>query len=162
MCFFTYNSPNSVDDISHFDSLRWSDQQLIKEKIGLIIYSAVLNVVKIWYFAGGNPVALSSSAFEKTPNKRATAICSIRKASVNDFSIEYAKKPIRGGCTNCYQKIMKDNIHICKKTSPKGFYHIHCFAELREDLGFYENGVQLPGFSKLTCEDQLEVVVKIR
>lgn len=32
-CFFTKQKPKSTDDIEHFESLRWDDQQKIKDKI---------------------------------------------------------------------------------------------------------------------------------
>jgi poly [ADP-ribose] polymerase len=34
MCFFGRQRPKTVGDISHFDSLRWEDQEKIKAKIG--------------------------------------------------------------------------------------------------------------------------------
>lgn len=32
-CFFSKQRPKTVDDIHHFESLRWDDQEKIKEKI---------------------------------------------------------------------------------------------------------------------------------
>lgn len=32
-CFFIKQRPRSIGDISHFESLRWEDQEKIKEKI---------------------------------------------------------------------------------------------------------------------------------
>jgi len=34
MCFFGRQRPKAVGDISHFESLRWEDQEKIKAKIG--------------------------------------------------------------------------------------------------------------------------------
>jgi len=34
MCFFGRQRPKTVDDISHFESLRWEDQEKIKAEIG--------------------------------------------------------------------------------------------------------------------------------
>jgi hypothetical protein len=34
ICFFARQRPKTVGDISHFESLRWEDQEKIKAKIG--------------------------------------------------------------------------------------------------------------------------------
>lgn len=34
-CFFGKQRPKTVDDIQHFESLRWDDQEKIREKISM-------------------------------------------------------------------------------------------------------------------------------
>lgn len=39
------------------------------------------------------------------------------------------------------------------------WHHFDCFVELRNDLGWYGSGDQLPGFKQLSAEDQ-DMVMK--
>ena len=41
-CFFTRNRPKAVGDISHFDSLRWEDQEKIREMLEKVGFSFLL------------------------------------------------------------------------------------------------------------------------
>lgn len=86
--------------------------------------------------------------------------------ALNDFGIEYAKSA-RATCCACQIKISKAELRI-KKTvfdtevgmkfgGQALWHHVECFAKIRDDLGFFASGDQLPGFKQLENEDKQAV-----
>ncbi|KAK9500018.1 hypothetical protein O3M35_002931 [Rhynocoris fuscipes] len=148
-CFFGKQRPKGVGDIAHFDSLRWEDQEKIKDKIGETP-EAVMKALKS----------------DKQPTKR--ALNNAVKSLMKDFVVEYAKSS-RAMCRGCETKIAKGEVRISKKDfesenarmygGQDRWHHVECFTKLRDELGFFENGDILPGFYTLKAEDQ-EVVKK--
>ncbi|KAJ9595723.1 hypothetical protein L9F63_013086 [Diploptera punctata] len=149
MCFFGRQRPKSVGDISHFDSLRWEDQEKIKAKIE--------NAV-----GGGDVVDGKGKGKGKGKgNKRSADV-----ANLKDFTVEYAKSN-RSMCRGCNQMIMKDEVRISKKDYESerakmygghdSWHHVDCFAKLRDELEFWESGEILPGIKTLKKDDQIMV-----
>lgn len=96
-CFFTRNRPKAVGDISHYDSLRWEDQ----EKIRTMLESAL---------TGGAPAAAKGG---KKGQKAAAASgggLSAHGTLLKDFRLEYAKSGA-SKCGVCEEKIAKV-IHV--------------------------------------------------
>lgn len=85
---------------------------------------------------------------------------------LNDFGVEYSASG-RATCPGCVQKIPKDVVRIKKVLhdteigmkfgGQASWHHVECFAQLRSELGWYESGDKLPGFGKLSKDDQAEV-----
>ncbi|XP_018335477.1 poly [ADP-ribose] polymerase [Agrilus planipennis] len=143
-CFFGKKQrPKSVDDIAYFESLRWEDQEKIKEQI-TDVATAVVPLPK---------------KGKKRDKKEAAAI----KAALADFKIEYSKSS-RATCRGCEQKIMKGEVRISKKDyetevgmkygGQDMWHHLTCFAKLRSELQYFEGADKLPGFKTLNKEDQ--------
>lgn len=78
-CFFKQSKPQSVSEISGFGSLRWEDQQRIRDKLG-----------------GTDTVDGPSSS--STSKKR--------KTTRSDLQAEYAKSG-RSTCKGCFSQIQK-------------------------------------------------------
>lgn len=150
MCFFGKQRPQSVDQIEHFESLRYDDQQKIKEKIEQL---------------GSAIVPTTSKGKGKGKKRDAPA-----SGSTKDFTLEYAKSS-RAICRGCEIKIMKEEVRISKKdyTSEIGmkyggqdmWHHLSCFAKLRSELKFFAGGDQLPGFNSLNKADKAEVLKQL-
>lgn len=41
------------------------------------------------------------------------------------------------------------------------WHHVDCFAKMRSELGWYETAEKLPGFKRLSKEDQEKVIEQI-
>ena len=130
-CFFKKFLPNSCAEIGKFDGLRWDDQERIKGKIG-----------------GGDSV--DGTGGQNT-----------------NFSIEYSKSS-RAKCRDCENKIEKEVIRVAKMELPEEakygvgliprWRHLDCFVESRSELGASDlSPQQIPGFTKLSEEDQKEI-----
>ncbi|XP_011692295.1 PREDICTED: poly [ADP-ribose] polymerase-like [Wasmannia auropunctata] len=85
------------------------------------------------------------------------------RLSLADFRVEYAKSG-RATCVGCHEKIIKGETRIGKKDYDaeqamrfNGFvdrwYHVECFAQLRDALGYNGQGIELPGAGQLLKED---------
>uniref|UniRef100_A0A2Z5U1X2 Poly [ADP-ribose] polymerase n=1 Tax=Reticulitermes speratus TaxID=60591 RepID=A0A2Z5U1X2_9NEOP len=145
MCFFGRQRPKTVGDISHFESLRWEDQEKIKAKIE----------------GGGGGGGGNNVGSSKGKGKKRTAATA--HSGLKDFTIEYAKSS-RSTCRGCEEKIMKDEVRISKKDfesenakmygGQERWHHVECFAKLRDELEFWESGDCLPGIKSLKKEDQ--------
>lgn len=141
-CFFVKQRPKTVGDIGHFDSLRYEDQEKIQAKIDA---------------CAGAPAPIGKGKGKK---RAATA------GGFDNFSVESAKSS-RATCRGCEEKIMKEQVRISKKDfeSDNGkryggidlWHHVECFAKMRDDLQFWEQGSELPGFFTLSAEDQRAV-----
>ncbi|XP_047097726.1 LOW QUALITY PROTEIN: poly [ADP-ribose] polymerase [Schistocerca piceifrons] len=155
-CFFVKQRPKSIGDIAHIDSLRWEDQEKIKQKI-----------------ASGGGSGSSASASPGTaksgkgkPSKRKSAV----GGEFNDFTVEYAKSS-RATCRGCDTKIDKGEVRISKKDfesdagkrfgGEERWHHVECFAKNRDFFEFWEDGAMLPGFKTLTKEDQQMVASQV-
>lgn len=151
-CFFTKQRPKVVGDIENFESLKWDDQEKIKEKLQSL---DSLGVDK----------GVGKSSKSKKATKRASSSNSA-SAGKSQFSIEYAKSG-RAACRGCEEKILQNEVRVAKMDfeSDQGrryggipmWHHLACFAKLRKDLEFWESGNSLPGFSSLKSSDQEEV-----
>ncbi|XP_012286246.1 poly [ADP-ribose] polymerase [Orussus abietinus] len=138
-CFFLKQRPQSTNDIEHFDSIRWEDQQELKKKI--------------------EAAASSPGPAAGKGKKRSKA----GGGESKDFKIEYAKSS-RAACRGCEEKITKGEIRISKKDYETDdakryggidrWHHAECFAKLRAELQFLESGEVLAGFKSLSKEDQ--------
>ncbi|PVD25807.1 hypothetical protein C0Q70_13469 [Pomacea canaliculata] len=134
-CFWKRGRPKNTDEIHGYHSLRWEDQEKIKEKIG----------------AGSGSVARSSGAGEG--NKLA------------DYTVEYAKsnRSTCRGCDEKIAKdeirvSKKDyDAERSKIYGPQDlWHHVDCFVKKREELGFTTdmNPDKIVGFAKLKAEDK--------
>ncbi|PNF21175.1 Poly [ADP-ribose] polymerase [Cryptotermes secundus] len=151
MCFFGRQRPKTVGDISHFESLRWEDQEKIKAKI-----------------EGGGAGAVAEESTKVKGKKRKAA--AEDNVALKDFTVEYAKSS-RSTCRGCEEKIMKDEVRVSKKDfdsegakmygGQERWHHVDCFAKLRDELEFWESGSCLPGIKSLKKEDQQLVKNKL-
>lgn len=48
-CFFSKNRPKTTGDIAHFDSIRWEDQNFVKEQIGIVLNFVVITDLALIY-----------------------------------------------------------------------------------------------------------------
>ncbi|XP_037719414.1 uncharacterized protein LOC119553225 isoform X2 [Drosophila subpulchrella] len=136
-CFLKNQRPGSVGDIQNFENLRFTDQKELTDLIEGIIHS-------------------------KSGKKRSKSANLVRK----DFGIEYAKSS-RSTCRGCEQKINKDQVRLRKTVYDTEvgmkyggqplWHHLDCFAQLRSELGWYDSGENMLGFTSLTSDDQKEV-----
>jgi len=138
-CFFGKAKVKSVEEIDKFDSLRWEDQERIKEKLA----------------AGGGGGGGKKGGKD--------GVDGVKKDKDSDFQVEYAKSS-RAKCKNCEEKIEKGVIRIAKMVEPEGkkaflgklpqWYHVDCFAEMKEELEAVDLPLQdVDGFSSLSEED---------
>ncbi|XP_068632575.1 poly [ADP-ribose] polymerase-like [Battus philenor] len=136
-CFFKKNHLKSVSEIGKFNLLLHKDQERIKERIKNITDLILLQNI-------GN------KADKRNLNEN---------ANFSTFLIEYAKSS-NATCRHCDVKIVKNEIRISKsKYDPRYgdslmWYHVQCFIDKREDLMFFANGKDIPGFDNLKPEDQ--------
>ncbi|XP_055640621.1 poly [ADP-ribose] polymerase [Toxorhynchites rutilus septentrionalis] len=147
-CFFQKLRPTTEGDIAHFEGLRYEDQQQIREKIAALVSGVV------------------APPTGKGKGKKRTAEQSM---ALKDFGVEYAASG-RALCRGCEIKILKDEIRIKKidYTTEVGmkyggqplWHHAECFAKLRSELGYFDKGESLPGFTGLKKEDK-ETVKKL-
>ncbi|XP_041632333.1 poly [ADP-ribose] polymerase isoform X2 [Drosophila kikkawai] len=137
-CFFKKQRPVSVGDIHNFENLRFNDQ---KELENLIVNEVVC--VK--------------------PGKKRLNVDSV---ALKDFGVEYAKSG-RSYCRGCEQKICKNQVRVRKTVYDTEvgmkyggqplWHHLECFAQLRTELGWFDSGENIPGFSILKSDHQEEV-----
>jgi poly [ADP-ribose] polymerase 1 len=144
------NRPGSIDEIEHFENIRYEDQKKIREKIesltGLLLPE--------------------TSTGKKKGKKRAAEESEMKNAALKDFGIEYSKSS-RATCAGCQNIIMKEDLRV-KRTvydtevgqrfgGQALWHHLNCFASIRGDYGFYLGGESLPGFNGLSPEDKKTV-----
>ncbi|XP_033221559.1 poly [ADP-ribose] polymerase [Belonocnema kinseyi] len=145
-CFFTKNRPKTIGDIAHFESIRWEDQNFVKQHIENNA-------------AGGGDVVDSGKGKGKGRKRASSAAV----PATLDFKVEYAKSN-RSKCRGCEETIVKGEVRISKldleSEEAKRFdgldlwHHVPCFVKLRNDLEFFAGGDTLPGIKSLTPEDQ--------
>lgn len=85
---------------------------------------------------------------------------------LKDFGIEYAKSG-RAACCGCKQKILKDQIRVRKTVFDTEvgmkfggqalWHHVECFAQIREELGWFDTGENLPGFESIKDDDKADI-----
>ncbi|CAG0883144.1 unnamed protein product [Darwinula stevensoni] len=141
-CFFEKQRPHDAADFSHFEQLRWEDQETIRKKI-----------------------ESAGSAKEKGGKSKVSP-----GTNLKDFTVEYAKSS-RSTCISCESKIEKGEVRIAKKDyesdSAKRFgpmnrwHHVDCFVKDREELEYFDSGAKLQGFKTLSAEDQAELQKKL-
>nr|XP_036678517.1 poly [ADP-ribose] polymerase isoform X6 [Drosophila suzukii] len=139
-CFFKNQRPGSVGDIQNFENLRFTDQKELTDLIGNI--EGVIHA--------------------KSGKKRSKSAYLVRK----DFGIEYAKSS-RSTCRGCEQKINKDQVRLRKTVYDTEvgmkyggqplWHHLDCFAQMRSELGWFDSGENMLGYTSLTSDDQKEV-----
>lgn len=142
-CFFKKQRPSTVGDIENFENMRIEDQERIKKCVDENVSTVV-------------------PSGSKNGGKRSKA----ESALVKDYGIENAKSG-RAVCRGCEQKILKDQVRICKKVydtevgmkygGQSLWHHVECFAQLRGELGWFDSGENLPGFKSLNSEDKKSV-----
>lgn len=93
----------------------------------------------------------------------------VQKTKLPDFSIEYTRL-CRDPCAACKIDFHKGEIRIMKvvydteqeTTFGKAtWYHVYCFACLRNELGWLRSAESLPGFSRLAEEDKESLLIQI-
>lgn len=147
-CFFEKHRPKTTDDIDHFESIRYEDQEVIRKKVEAM-----------------SGILLPETTKGKKGKKRA-AESEATSAALNDFGVEYSSSS-RAVCVGCENKIMKDDIRVKKVVydtevgmkfgGQAKWHHLNCFVTIRSDYGFYLGGEKLPGFSSLSPEDKKTV-----
>ncbi|KAF2363710.1 PADR1 domain [Trinorchestia longiramus] len=148
-CFFLKQRPVSVADIAHFDLLRYSDQQKVKDALEKAVSAVPLK-------GRGKSKALFAAS-TSTPEQK-------------EFSVEIAQAG-RAGCKGCDLKILKGEIRISKMdyTSESArrygpmqrWHHLECFTQLRSELGWYDSAKELPGFYALPIDVQQQLSTAI-
>lgn len=151
-CFFIKQRPSTVADIENFDSLRYDDQKNIKQKIES---------------AGAATPTPSGSKKGKSKSKGAAG----SSGGTKDFSVEVAKAG-RAGCRGCEQKVLKGEVRISKMdyTSDSArqygpmprWHHIQCFLALRDELQWWGDAKELPGFYALPADIQDQLAEQIK
>ncbi|KAL0276840.1 UNVERIFIED_CONTAM: hypothetical protein PYX00_004320 [Menopon gallinae] len=148
-CFFQRCRPKDPTEIEHFDSLRWEDQEKLKEKInsldGTVEPSSSKGKGKKRSLENGNP-------------------------NLKDFTVAYAKSG-QSKCKLCEENISKNEIRISKKDYEsesalrygphERWHHVDCFLKVREELAFFAAGTCLPGYKTLEPDDQKIIKKKI-
>jgi hypothetical protein len=125
-CFFQKQRPKSTEEIEHFESLRYEDQEKIRKSVG-----SVAQVV-------------GPAAKGKGKGKKRSAA---ENAALKDFGVEYAASG-RAVCCGCAIKIMKDDVRI-KKTvydtevgmkfgGQALWHHVECFAQVNSNVEIIE------------------------
>lgn len=142
-CFFIKQRPKAVGDIANFDNIRWEDQKEIQKKI-----EESINL----------PPPPSGRGKKRASNAAA--------GPLRDFLIQYAKSN-KSTCIACQERIIQKEIRVSKKDyeseNAKRFggidrwYHLECFAKVRQDVEFYESGDMLPGKEDLSKDDLKKV-----
>lgn len=146
-CFFKKHRPASIDDIDHYEDIRYEHQKEIRETLGAT--SAIL-------------LPETSKGKGKKGKKRAAESIS-NAAALKDFGVEYSKTS-RAMCAGCGNNIMKDVVRIkhIDYTTEVGmkfggqpiWHHVDCFAKIRGDYNFYLGGEVLPGYENLSPADK--------
>ncbi|GBM00807.1 Poly [ADP-ribose] polymerase 1 [Araneus ventricosus] len=131
-CFFMIkNQLQNISQIANFDNLRWDDQQNIKKQLA-----------------------------ECYSNDNANN--GVTSSAISDFSVEYAKSS-RSICRSCEQKITKGEVRISKLDDDPMkkhygpsllWYHVDCFIQRKQQIGFIDSADKLPGYNALTNADQ--------
>ncbi|KAH3844594.1 poly [ADP-ribose] polymerase 1-like [Dreissena polymorpha] len=145
-CFWKRARCTGVHDIYGFDSLRWDDQQKIKDKLG-----------------GGGGGASNSSGGDSVD---ASAFVS------KDYATEYAKSGA-AMCRGCEEKIAKGEVRISRKDYESQravmygpvdlWHHVDCFVKKRDELAFTTemNPEKINGWLGLKKEDKDMLLEKL-
>ncbi|XP_043948531.2 poly [ADP-ribose] polymerase isoform X3 [Drosophila biarmipes] len=136
-CFLKYQRPGSVGVIQNFGNLRFTDQKELTDLIEGVIHA-------------------------EPGQKRSKSANLVLK----DFGIEYAKSS-RSTCRGCEQKINKDQVRLRKTVYDTEvgmkyggqplWHHLDCFAQLRTELGWFDSGENMLGYTSLKSKDQKEI-----
>ncbi|CAL1526877.1 unnamed protein product [Lymnaea stagnalis] len=141
-CFWKRAKCKNPDDIYNFHTLRWEDQQKIKEKVG----------------PGGTDSAAGDDGTSSSGG--------------DEFATEYAKsgRSQCRGCEQFISKdslrISKKEFESQRAVmyGPQDlWHHVDCFVEKREELGFSEemDPSVIKGFGKLKPEDKEQLYSKL-
>ncbi|XP_041351454.1 poly [ADP-ribose] polymerase 1-like [Gigantopelta aegis] len=140
-CFWNRARVENPDDIHGFHSLRWEDQQKIKDKVAGsgggggdtdVIDGAGANDFKIEYAKS---------------NRSTCRGCDLK---IDKDLIRISKKDFEGQRAKMY--------------GPQDmWYHVDCFVENRDELEFSKQmgADKIPGFNKLKKEDQSQLLEKL-
>ncbi|CAF0920722.1 unnamed protein product [Brachionus calyciflorus] len=136
-CFWKKAKVKPLDTsfIKGFDSIRWEDQQKIKNKLGL-------------------------GSEENDENMESDS----NDVKIDQFLVEYSKSN-RSKCKKCSSRIDKDIVRVGikgHKSGDDGFYHIECFVEQKNELGFTFKIEEVEGFVKLNENDQENITKLIK
>lgn len=177
-CFFLKQRPAASDMFDGFNKLRKEDQDKVNENIGMCFsfYSFYTDAGAILSHTSIHTAELVGSVVPGPKGKGkgkkraggddATDGGGLSSALLKDFGIEYAASG-RAACPACFLKISKDELRIRKTVydtevgmkfgGQAKWHHVECFAQLRAELGWFESGEVLPGFSKLKKDDKVTV-----
>lgn len=148
-CFFVRNRPKAVGDISHYDSLRWEDQESIRTMLE--------NCLK-----GGTPASTGKGS-KKGAKADTGGGLSAHGTIMKDFRLEYAKSGA-SKCGVCEEKIAKGHVRAGKKEYDSQrakmygpydrWHHIPCFVQKKDELEYFDAGEAMAGFKTLSPDDQ--------
>ncbi|CAM1297366.1 PARP1 (predicted), partial [Pycnogonum litorale] len=130
-CFFPKAKVENFTDIAHLDSLRWEDQQRIKDKIGSSSGSKDTTDENLEEFQ-----------IEYAKSGKSKCLCCDEAIPKGEIRI--------GKTTHEGEKAMRFGPY-------KQWYHKNCFIKVREELEFRSGGDKLPGFKSLKDDDKKEV-----
>lgn len=141
-CFFNRYHPKNVGEIKSFEILKFDDQKMIEKML------------------------TKEATVEIKGNRK-------RKVDVNvsqDFFVEYSKSS-QSRCIGCQEKIEKNEMRIGKmdhdsedarRIGPfKRWFHVDCFRNDYDELGFMLPVESLNGFDKMKAADQKKLQKKI-
>ncbi|XP_006812383.1 poly [ADP-ribose] polymerase 1-like [Saccoglossus kowalevskii] len=143
-CFWKRNKATSHGEFGGLETLRWDDQQKIKDKI-----------------AGKDSGATKGEGDGDDTGSLG-----------DEFSLGYAKSN-RSVCRGCNEKIMKDTFRIARilmetqrgiHMAVEKWHHLDCFCEKLDELGWTEgcSPEDIPGFKVLKDEDKKELLAKLK
>ncbi|XP_038210310.1 poly [ADP-ribose] polymerase-like [Zerene cesonia] len=151
-CFFKKKCPTSIAEIANFNKLTHNDQKKIKEQIG---------------GSSGEVVLPTEKSGKKGKGTKRGNDSKNSQPGLSNYTVEYAKSS-RSTCKHCDIKICKDEVRVAKiEYDPKygeapAWHHVKCFAERKAELLFFAGGEDIPGFNKLSKEDQKMVKNEIK
>lgn len=162
-CFFQVKRPTSIAEIRNFETLKYEDQKILEKAIETRGLS--LDVDE-------RPRDdENSKRSNKKPIKRDINQTNTITTNFNDFMIEYAKSG-RSKCNLCERAIESRTVRIGKldfdaETPWNGgpvarWFHQECFAKSLEQLEYYGDIDNIPGFDKLDLEDQALVKKNVK
>ncbi|KAL7019197.1 hypothetical protein ACKWTF_011043 [Chironomus riparius] len=151
-CFFAKHRPKSIEEVEHFENIRYEDQKTIRGKIEEL--SGILLPEP------------KRKGKKRTADEASSSSAAAKSLIVKDFGVEYSKSS-RATCVGCGSLIMKEQIRIKKMDYDTEvgqkfggqplWHHLECFDKIKTDYNFYLGGSDLPGFRDLSPADQKEV-----
>ncbi|XP_059481272.1 poly [ADP-ribose] polymerase-like [Neocloeon triangulifer] len=162
-CFFKSNKPKNVDDIANFEDLRADDQVSVRALVGDQLAEHRQRVED-----DEDPYENVYDDYETFEEWMDNQSSHRRRDSRNDeFLVGHASSN-RSACRYCRNFIDKREVRIAKMDYdflanssynrdpapiPR-WYHVRCFAQMRNQLQFKRSASSIPGFSQLRQEDR--------
>ncbi|KAK7104156.1 poly [ADP-ribose] polymerase 1-like [Littorina saxatilis] len=136
-CFWKRGRPQSEDEIHGFHSLRWEDQQKVKENLGGAGASG-----------DADPDYYKDFTVEYAKSSRST--CRGCESKIEKDAVRISKKDY-------------DSVRSKLYGPQEAWHHIDCFVDKRDELGFTSdlNPDKVTGFKNLKQEDKDELIEKM-